>query len=386
MQDIVVELECEMGNSFRCQKAADSVNLDPSTKSKHILNITIDELQDFNIGVILGASGSGKTTLARKIFGNSFEENVLDLDTPIIDQFKKDVTYEECVNNLTGMGLTSIPCWLRPVKTLSNGQKARAEAALKLSLSKENVTVIDEWTSVVDRTVAKVMSHTIQKEVRKNKKKIVLLSCHYDVVDWLNPDFIIDCNKSTYVNRKKSGEVESHKRQDSLRLEVRPCDKSTWKYFSKYHYLSHNIAPDTRYTFGLFDGENQIGFCAFTRYAFKNSKMLHSNRVVIHPDYVGLGLGIKLVDISSEYLSNKGYEIRAKFTSVAMLKARMKNKKWQLLSVQDVTSNKMGAVGKYIKVGGIVNDEAKTKKRNDAKLFYVKYFIFRFLSEKTRRV
>lgn len=381
MQNIVVTLTSEMGNSFRCVKAADSVNLSVSEKSTHKLEIKNVDLSDFNIGVIVGSSGSGKTTLAKKLFGDDFANIEINPDKPIIDSFGEEISYEEVIDCLTGMGLTSIPCWIRPFKTLSNGQQARAEAALKLSDDKNKITVIDEWTSVVDRTVAKVMSHTIQKEARKKNKKVILLSCHYDILDWVNPDFIIDCNKQEFINRKKKGEVESFIRQDCLSLEIRECDKRTWQYFSKYHYLSDSLAPDTKYTFGIFDGKNQIGFCAFTRYAFKNPKMLHSNRVVIHPDYVGLGLGIKMVDACAEYLTSLGFEIRAKFTSVAMLKARLRNSKWKLIDVKNILSLKDGAVGSGIKSNGVLEDKKTVQKRNDAKLYYVKYFTFKYYAE-----
>ena len=58
------------------------------------------------------------------------------------------------------MGLSQVPCWVRPAFTLSNGQQARAKIALTLADNKD-LAVIDEWTSVVDRTVAKVMSHAV---------------------------------------------------------------------------------------------------------------------------------------------------------------------------------------------------------------------------------
>ena len=40
----------------------------------------------------------------------------------------EEFEYKECASMLTGIGLNSVPCWIRPVKTLSSGQKARAEA------------------------------------------------------------------------------------------------------------------------------------------------------------------------------------------------------------------------------------------------------------------
>ncbi len=124
---------------------------------------------------------------------------ILNEDEPIINQFPKEFTYNECAEILSGIGLNSVPCWVRPVKTLSNGQRARAEAALLMvSGGYDTIINIDEWTSVVDRTVAKAMSHCIQKFARSRNKKIILLSCHYDILEWLIPDWLIDCNEQKF--------------------------------------------------------------------------------------------------------------------------------------------------------------------------------------------
>ena len=64
MQNYRVRLESPVSTSFRCQKAADSLDIDVSKKSVHELNVSADIETHFNIGLILGASGSGKTTLA----------------------------------------------------------------------------------------------------------------------------------------------------------------------------------------------------------------------------------------------------------------------------------------------------------------------------------
>lgn len=205
MQTYRVELQADSSESFRCIKAANSCDLDVKKKLKHELEITVNITDDFNIGVIIGNSGSGKTTLAHEIFGKDCFDASLDLEKTIIDQLPEKYTYDECVSLLTSIGLSSVSCWVRPLKTLSNGQRARAQAAYLIAKSEANqITAIDEWTSVVDRTVAKAMSHCLQKATRKNNKKIIILSCHYDILEWLQPDFIIDCNTQTYTdNRKK---------------------------------------------------------------------------------------------------------------------------------------------------------------------------------------
>lgn len=203
-KSIEVTLQSPVSNSFRCRMAANSLDIDTNKKSIHHLKIdNIDIPKDWSIGVIYGASGSGKTTLAKKLFGESIFYSTLKEDLPIIEQFDESYSYQDCADMLNGMGLNSVPCWIRPVYTLSNGQKARAEAALLLSLA--HLGVLDEWTSVVDRAVGKAMSVCVSKYVRKKDKKIILLTCHFDVIEWLKPDWVIDCNKQEFLLPRSDG-------------------------------------------------------------------------------------------------------------------------------------------------------------------------------------
>ena len=192
-----VHLSSPVIKSFRGIKAGQSLDIDMEKKSEHHLKVLADIETDFNIGLIVGASGSGKTTLGKQIYGNDAFNSILKDNEAVIDQFSDEYSYDEIANMLSGVGLTSVPCWIRPAYTLSNGQKARAECALQMATNNE-ITIIDEWTSVVDRTVAKVMSHCINKHARKSNKQIVLIACHYDIIEWLNPDWIIECNKKTF--------------------------------------------------------------------------------------------------------------------------------------------------------------------------------------------
>jgi hypothetical protein len=260
-----------------------------------------------------------------------------------------------------------VPCCVNPVYTLSNGQKERAKVALYISFEKD-LNVIDEWTSVVDRTVGKIMSHNIQKSIRSSNSKIVLVSCHYDVVDWLNPDWIIDCNTREYIDRRCLW--RNFKRNEQIKLEVKECDKKSWRYFSKYHYLSENSSIGLYFTFGLFHEKRQIGFVSFSNLVpiRKNQKKikLHSTRLVIHPDFCGIGLGIKFVDICSEYLHKKSFIVFAKFSSISMYKSRIKNKKWRLYKIN-----------RDLKI----HNNLTSSKTNRLK---VKTYCFKYISEKEK--
>lgn len=142
--------------------------------------------KEFNIGVIYGASGSGKSTLLKE-FG---EEEILKWDPKksIVSHFENP---DDALDRLSAVGLNSIPSWYKPHHVLSNGEKFRAELARKI---KDNA-VIDEFTSVVDRNVAKAASVALSKYIKNNNiKNIVLVTCHEDILEWLEPDWVINTN------------------------------------------------------------------------------------------------------------------------------------------------------------------------------------------------
>lgn len=359
---IEIRLESEVNDSFRCKLACDSLDIDASKKNVHTLIIdNIDIKENWSVGIVYGASGSGKTTMAKAIFGEDIFKSFIDENEPIINQFPKDFTYDECAEILNGIGLTSVPCWVRPVKTLSNGQKARAEAALAISTSSKDIIVIDEWTSVVDRTVAKVMSLCIQKFARKKRKKIILLSCHNDIIEWVKPDWVIDCNKQEFLLPKSEDFFFTER--EKLTFEIREIDRKSWKYFSKYHYLSEELPAGKIHCFGLFHNNIQIGFQCLANYTpIKKGTIpiFHSNRTVIHPDYAGLGLGIKLINESCRYAHGKyKYKLMAKFASIPVFKAMKKQSCWKFIAEKRLMT-KMKVGGSLIRRSGFREKGSKT--------------------------
>ena len=337
MKKYSLTLESKPWDSFRCQKAANSLDIDMAKKLRHEFSVDADIESPFNVGLIVGASGSGKTTLAQEIYGVDSLRRVLDPSMPVIEQFPETFTYEDCARSLMGVGLSAVPCWIRPAASLSNGQKERAEIALQMTRD-DSLVVIDEWTSVVDRTVGKIMSECIQKWARKSEKSVVLLSCHYDVLDWLQPDWIIDANKQTFVDRRSL----RRSREEKLTFDIRQIDRSSWKYFSKYHYLSDRLPGGHIELFGMFLGDDQIAFQCFANYVpwrkedrlYNIKEKMHFNRLVVHPDYVGLGLGLVLINETSAIMHDRGYHVMAKFSSIPVFKALKRSDRWRYLGTK----------------------------------------------------
>lgn len=61
--------------------------------------------------------------------------------------------------------------------------------------------VIDEYTSVVDRTVAKAASVALSRYVNNNDiENVVISTCHRDIVEWLEPDWVIDTDTGEVIH------------------------------------------------------------------------------------------------------------------------------------------------------------------------------------------
>lgn len=147
---------------------------------------------NFKIGVIVGGSGTGKSTLLKNFGSEDTPE--WDNEKPIISHFK---TPDEAINKLMSVGLNTIPSWYKPYNVLSNGEKFRADLARKLSSN----TVIDEYTSVVDRNVAKAASVALNRYINNSDiSNVVISTCHFDIIDWLQPDWVINTDTGEFLD------------------------------------------------------------------------------------------------------------------------------------------------------------------------------------------
>jgi len=140
--------------------------------------------KNFKLGVIVGSSGSGKSTLLKK-FGIEEKPDWFP-NKSIISHFESP---DDAINKLGSVGLNTVPSWYKPYDVLSNGEKFRADLARKL----KSGAVIDEFTSVVDRTVAKAASISLSRYIKTNDlENVVISTCHQDILDWLEPDWVLD--------------------------------------------------------------------------------------------------------------------------------------------------------------------------------------------------
>ncbi len=203
--EIEVKHRTKNYTSYRSERVKSLFNVERADTWSHNANIPIDE--DWQIGLIVGASGSGKTSLGKSFFGENKIYNPYsnwDNDKPIIDCIAPQGDFNEVTGALSSVGLGDVPSWLKPFKVLSNGQQFRAGMA-RLIVDSPDEVVVDEFTSVVDRQIAKIGALAFAKGWRKNKgKKIILLSPHYDIIEWLQPDWVYNTTTQEFKKKKIS--------------------------------------------------------------------------------------------------------------------------------------------------------------------------------------
>lgn len=178
--------------SFRTQSVIDKFDL---SDENHTITFSgnIDLPANWQIGLIVGASGTGKTTIAKELFGDNYVTEFNYSNNSVIDDMPANKSVNEICSIFSSVGFSSPPCWVKPYHVLSNGQKMRIDLANAI-LTENKMFVFDEFTSVVDRQVAQVSSYAVQKAIRKSDKQFIAVSCHYDVEDWLLPDWVFDTN------------------------------------------------------------------------------------------------------------------------------------------------------------------------------------------------
>ena len=235
-------------------------------------------LRDFSIGLIVGPSGSGKSTLLKE-FGHEVEPQ-WNSDQAIASHFN---SAEEAQERLGAVGFNSIPSWLRPFHVLSNGEQFRARLARQLA---SNI-VVDEFTSVIDRDVAKSCSNAVHRYIHKQGlKKVVFASCHYDIIEWLRPDWVFDTQTGQMTTRRLE--------RPSIVLEILPCSTEAWVLFRDHHYLSGDISKSARNWIVAWK-DRPVGFLSSIAMPSGTlKKAWRGHRTVVLPEFQGLGIGARM--------------------------------------------------------------------------------------------
>ena len=369
MPHLDVELACPIHDSFRVRQIAGMFDLPiEQTCTERFSAEVPDTCEPWEIGVIVGPSGSGKTTIARRAFGDAlYRAADWPDDRAVIDCFG-DRPIKQIVRTLTAVGFSSPPSWLKPFAVLSNGEKFRCELArallrkrdegtegqrdevgndeetegrsdkakrdsalcpfVPLSLSPSlPIIVFDEFTSLVDRTVACISSAALSRAIRRGTVAVrfVAVTCHYDVVRWLEPDWVLDMGDidASGQARVRRGRV----RRPPIRLRIQRTTRGAWHPFRRHHYLSADLHRSAACFIASYENR-PAAFAAVLPFPHPTRPGWREHRLVCLPDFQGIGTA--LGDFVAALYASTGKPYFSTSSHPAMIRHRANSPLWRM--------------------------------------------------------
>lgn len=329
--NIVVESPFE--RSVRIQQLEAMFDVPPAESSRLEWHgeLPIEDVP-WHVGLIVGPSGCGKSTLLKNVFGEP--QDFRWRHPSVIDDFGRDQSMEEITKVCSAVGFNTVPAWMRPYGVLSGGEKFRVELARRLLEAREPI-VIDEFTSVVDRQVAKIGSHAVQKYVRREGKRVVCASCHFDIIDWLQPDWIFEPGTMTFRRR-------SLRQRPELNCQISYVPHAAWNVFAPFHYLTANLHRGAR-CYALFVDGQIASIAGMLRRPHPVAKnVMGCSRLVTLPDWQGLGLAMVLVGKLGAAYRALGERMRCYPAHPSLISAYKRSNDWKCVKKGGDFSPKQG--------------------------------------------
>ncbi len=339
--------------SPRATQVEGMFGMEPASSIEREWSIDVDlEEHPWTIGLVVGPSGSGKTTVLEELFDYGELSTIGEWPSwgAVIDGFADELDTEEIVRTLTGVGFSSPPAWLRPYGTLSTGEQFRADLAQSLlhARLRGTVAVVDEFTSTVDRTVAATASaavarllrgpqgregatadlmhalHQVPNVLRDRTPRLVAASCHYDIIDWLQPDWLLDMSTGTFSWRHLQPRPPIH-------LDVRRADHDEWAPFAAHHYLSAKLDRHAHCYLASVEARPAVFVAVLPTPSPKGYMVARASRTVCVPDFQGVGLGHAVADTVASAYRAAGWRYRSTTSHPAMIGRRARSPLWNMV-------------------------------------------------------
>jgi len=331
-------VETNVHDSFRVQQVAGLFDLPLRDRSMMQFQAELPGLHEpWQIGAIVGPSGSGKSILADRAYNQGIvcEKSLITrFDWPrekaIVDAFDDELDGRAITRMLGAVGFSSPPAWVRPFHVLSNGEQFRCNLARALLLD-QPLVAMDEFTSVIGRQVARFASAAIARAMRKRDgtvrcQRFVAVTCHDDILPWLQPDWWFD----TSTGKLHWGSLQ----RPIIAIQVHRCRQHLWPMFERHHYLSATLSPAARCYIARWQGR-PIAFCA-TMHQIARRPRRRVHRLVVLPDYQGLGVGPALLNAVARHESKHHTAVSIVTSHPVLIRTLDHSPHWQRVRTQRV--------------------------------------------------
>ena len=239
-----IRYRTELSTSYRAARVAS--RLDDGRRASLEREIVFEEPpgleEDWRVGLIVGASGSGKSSVLKTLYGGETDASSARRwgDGAVVDEFA-DCDFDRLESALAAVGFGSPVRQLQRFSALSAGERFRCQLARTLLEAPGPIAVVDEFTSALDRPTAKSAAAATRRALDRGvfeARRHVAATCHDDVAEWLEPDWILDMDSGLLARGRL--------RRPETTFAIRGCSRALWRDFKDFHYLSGTLNAASR--------------------------------------------------------------------------------------------------------------------------------------------
>jgi len=183
--------------------------------------------------------------------------------------------------------------------------------------------------------VARVGSAAIARTVRGSGRRLVAVGCHYDVLDWLQPDCVFDPSTGQFDWR-------SLRPRPGIVLEIGRGSPADWPLFRPHHYLSGRLHRGAHCFVGRVEGRPAV-FTAVLSQPGPGGGLWREHRTVCLPDFQGVGLGHRLSEFVAAIFRATGKRYTSVTAHPGMVAHRLRSPLWRLIRAPSLGHRTTGA-------------------------------------------
>ena len=327
-----IEFSTKTPLTDRTLKVAEAFGLGIDEEHRFVIYRDFElHLKPGDIVYITGDSGSGKSALLKAIKADlgdkaiDIDEVAWDEDRPLIEQV--GASFEEGLSLLCRVGLNDAFLFLRRPSELSDGQLYRFKLA-KLLEAQKPYWICDEFCSTLDRTTARIVAYNIQKQARRVGATLIAATTHTDLEADLNPSIRIHKGWGEEVSVEYRPNRPAPRCSVAEGITIREGGLKDYERLSYLHYR-HTGRPGV--PIKIYCMERQSELIGVIVYAYPgptakgrreavgytptleelNAEWAVISRVIIHPKYRSIGLGIRLVKETLPLVGRRHVELIA---------------------------------------------------------------------------
>jgi hypothetical protein len=246
------------------------------------------------------------------------------------------MSIKEIVGLLSSVGFSSPPAWVRPFGALSNGQQFRVNLARTLAEASVDAQrkpmFVDEYASLVHEEVARIGSAAVAKAVRRGGLKFVAVTWRRDVLEWLEPDWVLEVAADGTATFQLNAGPDGSRRwvRPTIELRIVRVDPSAWALFKPHHYLSgalHRAAS----CFVGYVGREPAAFTAVLSFPHPHRPSWREHRTVCLPDFQGVGIGNAMSEFVASLFVATGKPYLSTTSNPAMIHHRARSPLWKMI-------------------------------------------------------